>query len=63
MTTAEIIIILLPVAFLHGWWLGRQSGIEIGAEMTYEYLYDIAKPTSEKGVRLIELRNDDEAES
>ena len=37
-------IILLPVAFLHGWFVGRKHGIKMGSEGMFDHLYNLGKP-------------------
>lgn len=54
------VLISLPLAFLHGYFSGRSVGVSLGASQAYDYLYKIGTPTETKGVRTIELRNDDE---
>jgi len=53
------VFLLLPVAFLHGWLLGKIIGVKHGAAMAYEVLYQRGTPTDVKGIRYIELRGDD----
>ena len=52
-------LLLLPVAFLHGWFVGRHYGVRIGAPGTFGQLFDKGTPTDKKGVRTIEVSYDD----
>lgn len=52
-------LLLLPVAFLHGWFVGRHYGVRIGAAGMFDQLFDKGTPTGKKGVRTIEVSYDD----
>ncbi len=59
----EWLLLLLPIAYAHGWFTGRGFGIKIGAAGMFDQLYSKGEPTSKSGVRLIEVSLDDEQES
>jgi len=53
-------IVLLPVAFLHGWFVGRSHGVRKGAADMFDHLYD--KGTRVKGkqhTKIIEISLDE----
>mgnify|MGYP003302473996 CR=1 FL=1 len=45
-------LLLLPVAFLHGWFVGRHYGVRIGAAGMFDQLFDKGTPTDKKGCLL-----------
>ena len=49
---------LLPLAFLHGHFVGKKHGIEVGAGRMFEKIWSMGTPTDTKGVRTIELSNE-----
>ena len=57
------LVLLLPAAYLHGWYTGRSFGVKQGAAGMFDQLYSKGEPTSKSGVRLIEVSLDDEQES
>mgnify|MGYP003321960425 CR=1 FL=1 len=59
----EWILLLLPVAYAHGWFSGRGLGIKIGAAGMFDQLYSKGEPTSKSGVRLIEVSLEDDEQS
>ena len=50
--------VLLPVAFLHGHYVGKKKGIQFGASRMFEEIWKNGTPTSKRGVRTIELENE-----
>ncbi len=57
----EWILIILPLAFLHGWYVGRHFGIKLGAAGMFDQLYDNGVPVRGKlETRTIEISLKDE---
>tara|TARA_R100000951_G_C2549194_1_gene151919 strand:+ start:203 stop:379 length:177 start_codon:yes stop_codon:yes gene_type:complete len=57
----EWILIILPLAFLHGWYVGRHFGIKLGAAGMFDQLYDNGIPVRGKlETRTIEISLKDE---
>jgi len=57
----ELILIILPLAFLHGWYVGRHFGIKLGAAGMFDQLYDNGVPVRGKlETRTIEISLKDE---
>ena len=55
------LLLLLPVAFAHGWYLGREHGVKIGAAGMFDQLYDTGIPVKGKtGVRSIQVSYDEQ---
>lgn len=52
------IALLLPISYLHGHWVGKKVGIEVGAGRMFEKIWENGTPTDKKGVRVIELENE-----
>ena len=57
----EWFLLLLPIAYAHGWFTGRGFGIKIGAAGMFDQLYDTGIPVKGKtGVRSIEVSYDEQ---
>ena len=55
------LFLILPIAFIHGWWTGRSRGVEIGANGMYDVLVMGGKEIpGKKGVVMVELEVDKE---
>lgn len=55
------ILLTLPLAFLHGWYVGRHYGVSIGAAGMFDQLYDNGVPVKGKRqTRTIEVSLKDE---
>lgn len=53
--------ILLPLAFGHGWFVGRHHGVKLGAAGMFDQLYDNGTPVvGRRGVRMIEVSIEDD---
>lgn len=53
------LFLILPIAFIHGWWTGRSRGLEIGANGMYDVLVMSGKEIpGKKGVVMVELEVD-----
>ena len=53
-------IVLLPVAFIHGWFVGRKHGIKMGSAGMFDHLYNLGKPVyGKKNTRTIEINLDE----
>jgi hypothetical protein len=50
-------LLLLPVAFAHGFWLGKTEGIKIGAAGMFDQLWRKGTPTDNPRIRTIEVEN------
>lgn len=48
-------IAVLPLAFLHGYWVGRKAGIIVGADGMFEKIFDMGDHTSDPNKRIVEL--------
>jgi len=53
-------IVLLPIAFIHGWYVGRSEGVAKGSAAMFDHMYDQATPVPEKkNTRTLEITLDD----
>lgn len=53
-------LLLLPAAFIHGWFVGRHHGVKKGAAEMFDHLYERATPVSGKRyTRTIEISLDE----
>ena len=51
---------LLPVAFLHGWFVGKSHGIRKGAAEMFDHMYDNGKDVvGKRHTRTIEISLDE----
>lgn len=59
-TNMEVIILLIPIAFLHGWFTGRSHGIKKGSAAMFDHMYDqgIVVP-GKKNTKRIEISLDE----
>lgn len=56
-----ILIVIAPLAFMHGWFVGRHFGVKIGAAGMFDQLYDKGTPVAgRRSTRTIEICLDDE---
>jgi hypothetical protein len=56
-----LLLLIAPIAYLHGWWTGRHFGVKIGAAGMFDQLYDKGTPVKGRhGTRTIEICLDDE---
>ena len=56
-----ILIAIAPIAFVHGWLVGRHFGVKIGAAGMFDQLYDKGTPVAgRRSTRTIEICLDDE---
>ena len=46
--TVYWLLAVLPLAFLHGWYVGRHYGVTIGAAGMFDQLYDNGTPVKGK---------------
>ena len=59
-TNMEFIILLLPIAFLHGWYVGRSHGVRKGSAAMFDHIYDQGIPVKGKvNTKRIEITLDD----
>jgi len=53
-------LLFLPVAFIHGWFVGRKEGIKKGSAAMFDHMYDAGQPVQGKRhTRQIEITLDD----
>ena len=53
-------LLLLPVAFIHGWFVGRSEGVRKGSAAMFDHMYDNGIPVLGKtNTRKIEITLDD----
>lgn len=64
MDISNIIIIVtaltLPLAFLHGWIVGRADGVIVGASLAFDTIIQHGVEQEEKGLYLVKLMDDSE---
>ena len=53
-------LLFLPVAFIHGWLVGRKEGVRKGSSAMFDHMYDAGQPVQGKRhTRQIEITLDD----
>lgn len=57
-----LLALLLPIAFVHGVFVGQRFGVKQGASIMYDMLYAKGTPTDTVNVRTISLRKENDSD-